>query len=263
MAATIKVRDALWRIAELLNDSDPQFERWKEVEQVDALNDAQLAIAKFLPTSCSRVDSVRLVPGARQSIDAIPAAFIVPGDGIELTDPVQGTSLIGVTANMGANGSAPGDAVRIVDREILDAQVPGWRAITGTKVRQYTYDPLTPRIFHVSPAVPASPAVWVELAYNAQPRKVPAGGAVGTPRYHVTGNDATLLSLADEHIDDIVNYVVARMLMKHSATVPAGSAATFVALFTASLNAKVQVATGHNPNLKRLPLAPEPIGAAS
>jgi hypothetical protein len=42
-----------------------------------------------------------------------------------------------------------------------------------------------------------------------------------------------------------------------------GRAGSFVSLFVNSLNAKVEVATGHNPNLKRLPLAPQPLGAAS
>ena len=43
-----------------------------------------------------------------------------------------------------------------------------------------------------------------------------------------------------------------------------GNKATYFAnLFLGSLNAKVQVLTGTNPNLKRLPMAPEPIGAAA
>ena len=43
----------------------------------------------------------------------------------------------------------------------------------------------------------------------------------------------------------------------------ANKAALDTGLFTSSLNAKVAVITGHNPNLKQLPLAPEPLPAAS
>jgi hypothetical protein len=82
--------------------------------------------------------------------------------------------------------------------------------------------------------------------------------------YLVSGVSTTKISVNDEHIDDLVNYVCARAFMKNatfSANGPA--AANYTALFTGSLNAKVTALTGNNPNLQRLPFAPEPIGAAS
>lgn len=263
MAATILVKEALWRVCGLLNDTDPQFDRWPEIELVDWVNDAQLAIAKFLPIAASRIDSMRLKPGVRQSLEAIAPADLVPGDGVAPSAPVLGTSLIAVKCNMGANGTTPGAAVRIADREMLDAQDATWRARSGQTVKHVIYDPATPRYFDVCPAVPATPAVWVEVAYNAQPRKIPAGGEPGAPIYHYAGSSSVTLSVHDEHIDDVVNYAVARALLKNSAVTLDQRAAGFVALFVNSLNAKVEVATGHNPNLKRLPLAPAPLGAAS
>lgn len=263
MAATFLVREALWRVSSLLNDTDPQFEHWPEIELVQWLNDAHLAIAKFLPVASSRVDSIKLKPGARQSIESIAAADCLPGDGVALLAPILGSSLLSVNCNMGADGSTPGDAIRIVDREVLDVQVPGWRTKTGLKVRAFTYDPNTPRYFNVSPAVPPSPAVWAEVAYNAQPVRIPPGGEPGTPVYHYGGTNAVRISVADEHMDDLVNYTVARARMKNNSATAEGKAGDFVALFVNSINAKVTAITGTNPNLKRLPLVTEPIGAAS
>jgi hypothetical protein len=263
VAATILVKEALWRVGVLLNDTDPQFERYTERELIDWANDAQLAIAKFLLIASSRVDSIRLKPGVRQSLESIAPADIVPGDGITPLSAVLGTSLIAVSCNMGANGSTPGDAVRLIDSEVLDAQDRAWRTRSGTKIKHYIYDPATPRYFYVDPAVPPSQNVWAEIAWNAQPRKIPAGGDPGTPIYHYAGASAVTLSVHDEHIDDVVNYIVARALMKNSGVTDDGRAGSFVSLFVNSLNAKVEVATGHNPNLKRLPLAPQPLGAAS
>jgi hypothetical protein len=40
-------------------------------------------------------------------------------------------------------------------------------------------------------------------------------------------------------------------------------AVAYTQMFTGSLNAKVAAITGVNPNLQRLPLAVEPLGAAS
>ena len=71
MASTVLVRDLIRRVSVLLQDTAPQFERWPEQELVDWLNDAQVAITKFLPAACARVDAIRLKPGTRQSIETI------------------------------------------------------------------------------------------------------------------------------------------------------------------------------------------------
>ena len=96
-------------------------------------------------------------------------------------------------------------------------------------------------------------------AWLPPPPKAPARSAP-LPCWSST----TKISVNDEHIDDLVNYVVARAYMNNANF--AGNdnkAAQFVAQFTSSLNAKVIALTGNNPNLQRLPLAPEPIAAAS
>lgn len=265
MAATTKVKDLLWRVSGLLQDVAPQFNRWPEQELVNWLNDGQLAITKFLPAACSRIDAIKLKPGTRQSIETILQADCIPGDGSTPAGPIYGVQLLDVIRNMGPNGSTPGDAIpQPVDRRILDTQRANWHTVSGTKVNQITYDPRTPRHFYVQPAVPVSPAMWVEIAYIAQPALIPNTGTPGAELYLNSGSSTTTISIGDEHVDDLVNYVCARAYMKNADfAVNDGRAAGFSGLFTSSLNAKVLAITGNNPNLQRLPLAPEPIGAAS
>ena len=266
MAGTILVKDAIWRISVLLQDVSPQFARWPEKEIVNYLNDAHLAITKLLPAASSRIDAIKLSPGTRQSIETIAAANCKPGDGSVPAVPVLGTQVLDVIRNMGADGLTPGNAIRLLSdgREVMDSQTPGWHAITGAAVTGYMYDPRMPRYFYITPGAPVSPAMWAEVAFTAQPIAIPNTGTAGAELYLAGGASVTKISVADEHIDDLVNYACARAYMKNATFAANGpAAANYTALFTGSLNAKVTALTGNNPNLQRLPFAPEPIGAAS
>lgn len=262
MAGTILVREALRRASKLLNDLSPQFTRHPEAGCIDSLNDGALAICKYLPQAGSLLDAVKLAPGTRQSIKLIATANRLPGDGSAAAD-VQGISLISVVRNLGANGSTPGRVVRIVDRKTLDASDPDWHlaARASTVVRSYSHDPALPHYFYVEPPVHASTAVWVELAYNAQPPRVPQPSTPG--EYAVAGSSNVKIPVGDEYIDDLVNYVVARENMKETEWADAQKATYFAGLFVESINGQAAALTGVNPNLKRLPFAPEPVGAAA
>lgn len=266
MPGTVLVREVLWRVSSILHDTNPQFLRFPEAELVQWLDDAHLAITSLLPAACSRIDAIKLRPGTRQSIELIAAADCKPGDGSTPTAPVRGTQVLDVIRNMGANGATPGRSIRLIadGREVLDAQNPDWHSQTGERVGQWMFDPRTPRHFYVSPGAPSTGAVWAEVAYVAEPQKIPAGGAVGAPVHHYSGSSTAVIQVRDEHLADLVNYVCARALMKNAQF--AGNdqkAALFTGMFTGSLNAKVVALTGNNPNLQRLPLAPQPLAAAS
>lgn len=266
MAGTILVKDAIWRISSLLQDVSPQFVRWPEKEIVNWLNDAHLAITKFLPAASSRIDAIKLIPGTRQSIDSIAAVNCKPGDGSVPAAPIFGTQVLDVIRNMGVDGMTPGNAIRLLTdgREVMDSQNPGWHALTGDSVSGFMYDPRMPRYFYVTPGVKDTPANWAEVAYTAQPIAIPNTGTAGNELYLVGGSSVTMISVNDEHIDDLVNYVCARAFMKNATFAANGpAAANYTSLFTGSLNAKVTALTGNNPNLQRLPFAPDPIGAAS
>lgn len=263
MASTVLVKDALWRVCVILQDTTPQFQRWPERELVHWLNDGQTAITKFLPAACSRVDVIKLKPGTRQSIEVIAATDCIPGDGSTPTGPIYGTQLLEVIRNMGQDGQTPGKAIRMIEREIMDSQSPSWHQVAATAVSSYMYDPRMPRYWYATPGVHPTTPVWVEIAYTAQPVAIPNLALLGSEAYRVDGSSSQTITIADEFLDDLVNYVVARAHMKDAKYGDPTKAVTYTNMFTGSLNAKVTALTGNNPNLQRLPLAPEPIGAAS
>lgn len=260
MAGTVLVKEVLGRVSVLLQDSAPQYQRWPERELVDWLNDGQAAVTKYLPAACSRIDSIKLRPGTLQSIESIAIADCKPGDGSTPTEAIQGTQFLKAICNMGADGTTPGTAVRVVKSDVLDSQSPGWHALSKPVVRSFIYDPLTPRHFHVTPG--ATAAVWLRVAYIAQPPKIPNTGTQGEELYLRDGASTTSISISDEYVDDLVNYVIARANMKDVEWADGNKAQAFSSLFMSSLNAKIAVITGTNPNLQQLPFAPSPLAQA-
>jgi hypothetical protein len=261
-AGTILVREALRRASLLLGDLVPvQFTRYTEADLVAYLNDAALAIVTYLPGAGTRIDAIKLRPGTLQSFESIAQADCLPGDGVALTAPVRGIRVLGAVCNMGDNGAKPGRVIRVVDQHSQDAVAPMWHAArSADEVRAMMFDPQAPTHMLVTPPVHPTTAVWVRLKYVAAPVKV----TIATPGdYASAGPGATKIPLPDEHIDDLVNYTTARALMADTETADLGRAGAFAALFLASINAKVTLLTGTNPNLKRLPFAPEPVGAAA
>ena len=250
---TTLVKDVLWRVSDQLGDTAPQFQRFPEAVLVQWLVDAQVAIAKFMPSATARTDAVKLAQGSKQSIETILQANCVPGDGVSLTAPLYGIEIYSVVRNMGVDGSTVGNGITVVDRADLDNFNPQWHQQTGTAVDDYVFDERNPLTFYVSPAVPASPAVWVEINYAAMPKAIPAGGAVGSEVYKFSGSNAQTITIHDKHVDDVVNYIMARAEMKNSKFADSRGAPVYGALFADSINAQMKALTGVNPNLKTLP----------
>lgn len=249
------VKDAIYRVSTQLQDIAPQFTRWNERELVTWLNDAQKAIAKYLPSSCTRVDAIKLKPGTKQSIELIAQSDVIPGDGSDAAI-VYGNYLNDVVRNMGMIGTAPGRAVRVVSREVLDSQNPDWHTIIGNgRVSQFVFDPRSPKNFYVTPAVGAT-VTWVEVSYLANPVEIKNTGTVAAPLYGSDGNNTAVISVDDKYIDDLVNYVLARAYMKDTDfALSQPNASAYSGMFTSSLNAQVAAVTGNNPNLTALPFA--------
>jgi hypothetical protein len=265
MVATTKVKDLLWRVSGLLQDVDPQFNRWPETELVNWLNDAQLAITKYLPAACARVISQKLRAGTLQSIEAIIAADWKSDAGADGASTIYGVQPLDFICNMGADGLTPGDAIPPPkDRRILDTQRANWHSVVGTKVRQVVYNPATPLFFLVQPAVPTTgAAVWLRHALIAKPTLIPNTGTPGAEVYAYDGSSTLVISVDDVYGDDLVDYVCARAYTKNADfTANDSKAAFFTNRFLGSLNLRITALTGNNPNLTRLPFAPEPIGAA-
>lgn len=260
MASTVYVKDVVWRISVQLQDTATQFARWSEKELVNWINDGAVALFKFLPTTGARVDTIKLAAGTRQTIESIPAANCKPGDGSTPSVPILGTQLIEVIRNMGSDGLTPGAPIRVFDRKTLDATDTTWHTTTGSAIDGYSYNKKTPHYFYVSPAVTGN--VWIEIAYNAQPipvantATVDSNGAHASGAYAIGGGSTTVMNVPDEHIDDIVDYVLARAFMKDGKYQEPAKAKYHEDRFIGSLKAKVQAITGVAPDIQSLPGAP-------
>lgn len=262
MSKTTLVRDFLWRVSGMLVDDDPQFAVWGESELVLATQDALRAIAKYLPKAFSERDTIRLAPGSLQSIATIAEADCKPGDGRTLAADIAGEMLLNPDCNMGSDGLTPGRAIRIADRSDFDHSAPAWRSTPDPNgvVRCVFFDPQTPTYFEVYPPVRSTGGdVWIRTSYVKQPDEIPNPGNA----YAHDGTSNEVLPVDDRFVDDVFNYVMARAHMKEHAQAKPQMSQLHTGLFTASLNAQVLAAYGYNPNLKRLPFAPQPMASAS
>jgi hypothetical protein len=262
MAATILAKDVLYRASVQLTDapsSTDQFVRWSEKELVAWLNDGQRVIAKYLPASCSRIDVIRLATGTRQSIETVQSTHIKHGDGTTAATQ-RGKILLDIIRNMGDDGLTAGRSIRVVGRELLDAGSPDWHEEAGTEILEFTYDIRTPKYFYTYPGVAAGETVWVEISWLVNPVEV----AYVADSMRISGGSTTVISIDDQYVDDLVNYMLARGHMKDAEA--AGNlnlASAHVNIFTSSINAQAMVLTGVNPNLKTLPLTPQILAASS
>jgi hypothetical protein len=221
--ATITVSSLLTRVAVILQD--PTSIRWPQVELLDWLNDGQREIALFKPNAFTKNIPKQLIAGTKQTL------------------PTDGVALIDLPRNLGADGLTAGNAVRLVSREILDSQLPGWHASTpAAAAKHFVYTPLDPKTFYVYPPQPATGMGYVEMVYVAAP------------------TDATLVSTIT--VDDIystalMNFILSRAYAKDAEFAANASLATgYYGQFQGLLQGKVSAEMGANPNQALSPMNP-------
>jgi len=200
--------------------------RWPVVaELVLWINDAQREIALLKPDASATNTTITLATGTKQDI------------------PSSGNRLLKVVRNMSAASNGTGKrAVRLVDREVLDAQTPDWHdpAVSGDAahsaiVKHYVYDEANPRNFYVYPGVSGS--AYLEIIYSSNP---------------VAVAQADNLSIPDIYANAIMNYVLYMAYMKDAEYAGnAQRASSHFQLFTASVTGKGQVDAVTNPNIER------------
>ena len=200
--------------------------RWPVVaELVLWVNDAQREIALLKPDAAAVNDTITLIAGTKQSI------------------PTGGNRLLKVVRNMSSASNGTGKrAVRLVDREVLDAQTPDWHdptvagdAAHTAVVKHYIYDESNPRNFYVYPGV--SGTAYLEIIYSSNPAAVAQAGD---------------LSIPDIFANAVLNYVLYMAYMKDAEY--AGNqqrASSHFQLFTASVTGKGQIDAITNPNMER------------
>lgn len=224
----ISAQSIIRRCVETLQDTTSI--RWPVNELVRYLNDGQREVVLYRPDSMVTNATVTCVDGTKQTL------------------PANGAKLIEVIRNSGTKR-----AVRLTNREILDAQMPGWHALAGqNEVLHYMYDPRDPRVFYVYP--PATTSAQLDIVYAAYPTDIaePADGSLYTA---VTGN----ISLSDIYGNVLQDYILYRAYTKDSEY--AGNAQRAQAHYAAFANAlgieiKATVAVAPNPvgNPNRAPV---------
>lgn len=228
----ITAQSVIRRSVETLQD--PTSIRWPVAELVRYLNDGQREVALYRPDSMGTTATVTCVAGTKQAL---------PANGAKLIDVVR-------------NAAGTKKAVRLTNREILDAQIPGWHNLAGVgEVMHYMYDPRDPRVFYVYP--PATTSAQLDIVYSANPQDVtePADGSLYTA---VVGS----IALPDTYTNALQDYILYRAYTKDSEY--AGNAARAQAHYAAFANAlgveiKATVAVGPNPvgNPNRTAMAPQ------
>lgn len=219
---TIAAQSIIRRAVETLQDTTSV--RWPVSELVRYLNDGQREVVLYRPDSMVTNATLTCAAGTKQSL------------------PANGAKLIEVIRNAAATSAKK--SVRMINREILDAQTPGWHNIAGSvDILHFMYDPRDPKTFYVYP--PATTSAQLDIVYAAYPTDIvePADGALYTA---VTGN----ISLPDIYGNAILDYILYRAYMKDSEY--AGNAQRAQAHYAAFNNAlgneiKATVAVAPNP----------------
>lgn len=194
--------------------------RWLVRDIVRYMNAGLLWIAEARPDAVSTYNgNYALAVGARQTL---------PAGGFKLFEVL---------------GTADGDAIRLVDRKMLDASLPGWRAATGsTTPKNYVYDEREPEVFEVYPPAAIGAAVRLRYAQHATPITVPADSAVPSD---VPGN----VPLDDQHLTALREYVLFRAKARDADFAPGvvAAAQTHLSLAVQALGVEMAATNATSP----------------
>ena len=123
--------------------------RWPKDELLKWLNDGQREIVLHKPSAYPQEGIEALSSGTRQNI---------PSDGVSIIDVPR-------------NETGSYRSIRIVEREILDAQRPNWHSDSpAQEVQHYIFDPRNPKTFYVYP--PNDGTGRVRVVYAAAPTDI-------------------------------------------------------------------------------------------
>lgn len=174
------------RATQLLQDTTNI--RWPESELVNWLNDGQREIVLLRPDASVTNGPVTLTANSTKQ-----------------TLPAGGIRLLDVMRNLGVDGLTPGNVVRIVSREVLDAQIPTWHSDTGqTAIKHYCHDPRDPKHFYVYPRPHAVTVVQVEVLYSSAPSDCALPSA----------SPNAVISLDDVYGNALLDYILYRAYSK-------------------------------------------------
>ena len=230
-----KASEIISRVQRLILDETNV--RWPLVELCDWLNDAQREIALQKPSASSDNRVLNLVAGTWQQL------------------PAGALSLLRVVRNIASVGPSPtflrigGSAIRIVSRDVLDAQQRDWHdndTIRFNKtVKHYIYDEQDQRSFYVYPGNDGTGKVEVVLSVVPEPIKIADDADPSELKSYEID-----LSLPDIYISALVDFVCYRAYAKDAAyTGNSQRAALHYQQFANSLGIKVNQEALTSPNV--------------
>jgi hypothetical protein len=204
---TITTQAVVTRVSNLLNDTTNV--RWTVPELLMWISDAQREICLYKPDACVKTLVLSLAEGTKQAL---------PSDGVTLLD---------ITRNMGISGSVPGRSVRLVTREILDAQIPHWHSSApSAEVKHYTHDRQNQKVFYVYPPQPSSGRGSLEVSYAAIPGELTISNTI---------------TVDDTWQSTLINYTLYRAYSKEAEyTINPQLAAAYYQAFIMLLTGKTQ-----------------------
>jgi hypothetical protein len=227
----LSVQNLIDRAGIILHDTTKV--RWQETELLDWLNDAQREIVLIRPDSSVTSEALDLDPGTKQTL------------------PPLGIRILDVIRNTGAG------AVRVIDRNVLDAQQPDWHVTPVSEVvEHFMFDLRDPKRFYVYPAQPATGMGSVELVYSSSPTDATlavAADSAAIPPIVAAADSG--LTLDDVYANAILDYILYRAYSKDADF--AGNAQRALKhheAFVTSLGLKFQVDQLIDPNTQDNPV---------
>jgi hypothetical protein len=160
---------------EILQDSSN--DKWSSAELLGWLNMGQRAVVREKPTAYAQRASLATTAGLWTSLPA--AAFL----------------LLGVTMNMGTDGSTPGTPITLVERKWIDQILPTWTTATANAVTEHIiYEPdVNPLEFGVYPQ--ATGTTQIEIITANRPADIAIGASI---------------LVNDEYAEALLDYVLFR-----------------------------------------------------
>ena len=207
------------RVADTLQDVGNV--RWVSTELLRYLNDGRRELAINKPDIYSEHSSVVLVAGTKQSI---------PSDGNRFIDAIRNYS----------SSDVVGRVVRLVEREVLDAQNPDWHSTTSTTaIVNFMFDERSPKTFYVYP--PASGGGHkLEILYSKSPVDITSSDLDST----------SVLAKEDLHTNTLYDYILYRAYSKDAEyTGNAQRAVTHFNLFASSIGIDKRMKYVSSPNV--------------
>lgn len=209
----IPAAELISRAGEILQDEE--HIRWTVPELLRWINDGAREAILRRPAARSVTQSLALVAGTHQTI---------PDTGVQLLDVIR---------NMGMDGATPGRAVRRIDRQLLDDQMPDWHATKkAAKIKHFTFEERAPKDFYVYP--PAVAGAQVEALFSELPATIT--------------QESEALDMGAEYLNVLVSYMVYRAFSKDSEFANGTVAALHYQAFVEAVTDSSDKTTANSPN---------------